>query len=174
MKKILFAFMCFIVIPIIKAQNLELSTLRIGGLKYQMTIAEVNKITEKPIKKVVNEFGSECKIATYQGAEIYLEGINMYESAVENELKVYGLSTKSPKFRTKSGMGVGSTKTELISTYKDYPNFSVGQSWDSKTEKLSTTDCYFALDGLTAGTKLNFIMKNNIVVKVEIYVDEGC
>lgn len=93
-----------------------------------MTTAEVNKISEKPLKKGLTDYGAECKIATYQDAEIYIDGINMYEGAVENELKVYGLSTTSSKFKTKSGMGVGSTKAQLLSTYKDYPNFSVGQS----------------------------------------------
>lgn len=153
----------------INAQNGELTTLRIGGFKYQMSLKEVKEISEKPLYDMKDEYS---KIAIYKGQKILLEGISMYEGATENDLKVYSLSTKSPLFKTKSGLGVGSTKEQLFQAYKSYPNFSVGQQWDMKTEKLSTSESYFSLEDITAGTILQFIIKDNIVTEVKIYLNE--
>lgn len=163
----------FMAMMTISAQNGELTTLRIGGFKYQMSLKEVKEISEKPLYNVKNEYDADSKMATYKGQKILLEGINMYEGAIESDLKVYSLSTKSPLFKTKSGLGVGSTKEQLFQTYKDYPNFSVGQRWDMKTEKISTSETYFSLEDTTTGTTLQFILKDNIVTEVMVYMEEN-
>ncbi len=83
-------------------------------------------------------------------------------------------STKSAKFRTKSGIGVGSTKDELIVAYKNYPNFSVHQGWDDNGENRSKTISYFNLSDSDAATQLSFKLENNIVTEVSVYINEGC
>ena len=92
----------------------------------------------------------------------------------QNGFQIYSLSTKSKKFRTKSGMGVGSTKDQLIDAYRNYPNFSVSQMWDEKTEKQSSAMSSFVLTDNDAGTYLSFTLTNNIVTEVSIYMNEGC
>ena len=172
-KKIITFLLSLITITAINAQSAELSTLRIGAFKYQMTLREANSLSEKPLKTIKSDYG-ERKVATYKGDDIILEFNNYDENTVPGDIKLYSLSTKSSKFRTKSGLGVGSTKEELFTAYKNYPSFSVGRGWEKETGKPSATESYFTLDDFEAGTKLHFILKNNIVVEIEIYLDEGC
>lgn len=169
---ILLCFCLLLTIAKLNAQTAELTTLRIGAFKYGMTLKEVNAITEKPLHKGKGQYGTECDVAIYKGQEIQLEGINIYEGGNENDLKVVGLATKSTLFKTKSGLGVGSTKEQLFKAYKDYPNFSVGQRWDDKAHKLSTTETFFSLEDTASYTNLMFIMVNNIVTEVSIYINE--
>ena len=68
-------------------------------------------------------------------------------------------------------MGVGSTKDELLNAYKNYPNYSVNQSWE---ENESKTTSFFRLTDIDARTELSFKLVNNTVVEVTIYVNEGC
>ena len=86
--------------------------------------------------------------------------------------QVYGIKTKSPKFKTKSGMGVGNTRDQLIDTYRNYANFEVHQYKDEngKTDKQS----FFTLSDYDAGTYLTFVMENNIVVEISVGMNEGC
>lgn len=170
--RILLCFCLLLTIAKVNAQNAELTTLRIGAFKYGMTLKEVKAITEKPLRKGKGQYGTDCDVAIYKGQEIQLDGITLYEGGNENDQKVVGLATKSTLFKTKSGLGVGSTKEQLFKAYKDYPNFSVGQRWDDKAHKLSTTETFFSLEDIAAGTNLMFIMVNNIVTEVSIYIDE--
>ena len=71
-------------------------------------------------------------------------------------------------------MGVGSTKEELLDAYKNYPNFSVNQMWDEKTEKLSSKMSNFVLTDNDAGTNLSFTLINNVVTEVNVYINEDC
>ncbi len=173
MKKSILTVLFLISIIRVNAQSAELSTLRIGLFKYQMTLREANGLSEKPLKIVKTDYG-EKKIATYKGEEIMLEFNNYDETTVPEDIKLYSLSTKSSKFKTKSGLRVGSTKEELFIAYKDYPNFSVSCDRDGETGKPSKTKSYFTLDDLESGTRLHFILRNNIVIEVQIYLDEGC
>ena len=70
-------------------------------------------------------------------------------------------------------MGVGNTRSELIDTYKDFPDFAVSQGW-TDDGKVSKTDSYFTLTDNDAGTILSFEMKNNVVTSVTVYYNEGC
>ena len=99
-------------------------------------------------------------------------GYGTYLSEAEQNVEtIQHLATKSKKFRTKSGMGVGSTKDELLNAYKNYPNYSVNQSWE---ENESKTTSFFRLTDIDARTELSFKLVNNTVVEVTIYVNEGC
>ncbi|WP_226064264.1 hypothetical protein [Kaistella polysaccharea] len=111
----------------------------------------------------VNYYGEKVDITAYEG----YAGENQ-----ANTETIQVLSTKSKKFRTKSGMGVGSSRNELINAYKDYANFSVNQDWNEKGPSKTTS--YFKLGDLDARTELSFKLVDNIMVEVMIYFNEGC
>lgn len=155
---------------VISAQNFELSTLRIG----EYTIFMKKEAAEKLSKTKFQKFDDyEYKTTVnYFGEKIELVGYKSYISEAEPDVEtVQCLGTKSKKFRTKSGIGVGNTRDELLNTYKNYPNFSVSQSWDDNESKSTS---YFRLSDYDARTELSFKMINNVVVEVTIYVNEGC
>ena len=163
----LFLFLFSIVIS---AQNYELSTLRIGEYKIFMKKEAAEKLANKTFEKFDNYDPKNS--VNYFGEKIELVGYETYLSETEqNVVTVQHLSTKSKKFRTKSGMGVGSTKDELLNAYKNYPNYSVNQSWE---ENESKTTSFFRLTDIDARTELSFKLVNNTVVEVTIYVNEGC
>lgn len=153
----------------LSAQNYELSTLRIGEYKIFMKKDVAEKLANKKFQKF-DEYENKNSV-NYFGEKIEVVGYSTYLSEAEPNVEtVQYLGTKSKKFRTKSGMGVGSTKDELLNVYKNYPNFSVNQSWDENEKNVS----YLRLSDYDARTELSFKMINNTVVEVTIFVNEGC
>lgn len=153
--------------------NFEITTMRIGPIHLKMKIDEADKIAGKKLK-VDNDFNNTNNYnqINYKGEII---SVYVYESLENNVLSrnLGHISTKSPKFKTKRGMGVGNTRSELIEAYKDFPDFAVSQGW-TDDGKVSKTDSYFTLTDNDAGTILSFEMKNNVVTSVTVYYNEGC
>ena len=178
MKKLLIVGMLlFGMIHSFAQENFDLSTLRIGPYTVFMKDKAVEKISKT---KLISFTGADdyykTNKVTYVGEiiEITIMQSTDDQGQYDGGYKIYSLMTKSKKFRTKSGMGVGSTKDQLIDAYRNYPNFSVSQMWDEKTEKSSTTRSSFVLTDLDAGTLLSFTLINNVVTEVSVYMNEGC
>lgn len=172
MKKIIQLLVCVCMFSFMAAQeNFEVSTLRIGPFKMFMDKTEAEKLSGMKLKLSDGESKNTVK---YNG-EIIL--VDIYERYVDeknpNALSVYGISTKSKKFKTKSGLGVGSTKDEVINAYKNYSSFSAYPAWNDKGEKLKN-ESYFILNDDDAGTMLSFRFLNNIVTEMSVYMNEGC
>ena len=175
MKKTILLLLIFISISINAQDNYDLSTLRIGPFKYGMTKAEMEKIPNAKFTSGKDKYGQEATIANYNGEKIELLMSQIYGGENKpNVIGIYNLSTKSPKFKTKSGIGVGNTKDQLLDAYRNYPNYSVNQMWDEKTEKKSTTETSFTLTDSDSYTELFFRLINNVVVEVTVYMNEGC
>ena len=157
--------------------NLDISTLRIGPFTIFMKSGEMEKITQS--KFIVPKNSEEYfynKSVKYLGEtiDLSLSQNTSVTGGFDGTYKIHSLSTKSKKFRTKSGMRVGSTKKQLFEAYKNYPNFCSNQSWDEKTGKISSTNIVFTLTDNDAGTVLNFILVNNTVVEIAVYINDGC
>ncbi len=153
------------------AQNYDVSTLRIGDLKIFMSKQSAEQITTKPLDLNVDyEKGNKVN---YYGENIDVLISEQYQGENKpNKVGIYLLRTKSKKFRTKSGLGVGSSKSELIETYKTYPNFEVTQYKDP--ENPNKIESFFSLTDNDAGTFLSFKMMNEIVTEITVGVNEGC
>lgn len=172
MKKIIQLLVCVCMFSFMAAQeNFEVSTLRIGPFKMFMDKTEAEKLSGMKLKLS----DAESKNTVKYNGEIIL--VDIYERYVDeknpNALSVYGISTKSKKFKTKSGIGVGSTKDEVINAYKNYSSFSAYPAWNDKGEKLKN-ESYFILNDDDAGTMLSFRFLNNIVTEMSVYMNEGC
>ena len=173
MKKLTFLFTLIFFGMISAQENFELTTLRIGAYKIFMKADDAEKLAQKKLQ--IFEEWEKSNSVSVNGEKIEIKLQNTYISEKEpSKLAIYSLSTKSAKFRTKSGIGVGSTKDELIVAYKNYPNFSVHQGWDDKGENRSKTISYFNLSDSDAATELSFKLENNIVTEVSVYINEGC
>ena len=156
---------------IISAQNFEISTLRIGDFKIFMDKPSADKIAGKSLDPKA-DYEAMNKV-NHHGEMVEVLFMDRYESENKpNIISLYVLKTKSPKFKTKSGMGVGNTKDELLKAYKDYSNFRMS-SYDD-TENKNQKESYFTLSDYQAGTYLSFKMMNNKVVEVSVGIDEGC
>lgn len=173
MKKLTFLFTLLFFALNFAQESFDISTTRIGPYRISMKADDAEKLAGKKLQQY--DDWDKSNIVIFQGEIIDVKLQNTYISEKENNVSaIYTLSTKSAKFKTKKGLGVGNTKDELIEAYKNYPNFSVNQGWDDKGEKLSKTISYFNLSDNDASTELSFKLENNVVVEVSIYINEGC
>ena len=154
------------------SQSFEISTLRIGDFKIFMDKTSADKIANKSLKKDA-DYDNPNKI-NYNGETVEVLLFERYINESQPEISsVYLLRTKSPKFKTKSAMGVGNTREELIQAYKNYSNFSMS-SYKDPDNKETWKESYFMLNDNDAGTYLQFKLVDNIVVQVQVSLNEGC
>ncbi|MCT2561210.1 hypothetical protein [Chryseobacterium herbae] len=172
MKKIISLFLFALTFGIMTAQDFEVSTLRMGPYKVFMEKAEGEKIAGAKLKITDGQIKNNVK---YNGELIQLDLYEAYISeAKPNAASIMGLTTTSKKFKTKSGIGIGNTKDDLINAYRNYPSFTVHPAWDDKSEKRLKDTGYFTLEDLDAGTQLSFKFVNNIITEISVYLNEGC
>lgn len=154
------------------AQNFELSTLRIGDFKIFNDKQMVDDFAKKNLPRDGNKDGFNR--INYYGENIDVNFTENYYQNINPTAKniIFGMKTSSRAFKTKSGMGVGSSREELINAYKNYSNFSVYTYKDES--RPSVTFSTLSLRDSDAGTSLNFNMENNIVVEVHVSIEEGC
>ncbi|MEY8761582.1 hypothetical protein [Chryseobacterium tongliaoense] len=171
MKKIIQLLLFVFAFGIISAQDFEVSTLRIGPYKIFMEKTDAEKLAGTKLKMTDGQTKNSVK---YNGELILIDLYEGYVSEAKPSVPtIMNISTTSKKFKTKSGIGIGSTKDDIINAYKDYPSFSVNPAWDDKGVKLKNAG-YFTLNDSDAGTALSFKFVNNIVVEITVYLDEGC
>lgn len=171
MKKIILLLLCLFTFGLISAQDFEISTLRIGPYRIFMKSDETDKLGPK-LKRTDYELKNLVK---YNGETILIAASPDYDNQGKEtgKLMITGLSTTSRKFKTKSGIGVGNTKDDVINAYKNYPSYSVYPGWDDKGN-MQKNVCNFILNDSDAGTTLTFKIVDNIVEEMSVYINEGC
>ncbi|VFA43768.1 Uncharacterised protein [Chryseobacterium indologenes] len=172
MKKIISLCMLVMAFSYMSAQeNFEISTLRIGPYKIFMEKSEAEKIAGTSLK--VSD-GEKKNMVKYNGEII---NIQLYEgyggNASPEAVTITGLTTTSKKFKTKSGMGVGSTRDDLINAYRNQSTFSVRPDVDDNGKRIKDAG-YFNIEDYDAGTQLTFKFVNNTVTEITVYINEGC
>lgn len=173
MKKIIQLLFGLLAFSFLSAQeNFEVSTLRIGPYKVFMKSGEIEKFSGTKLKLTNGEFKNSVK---YNGETIMISTTQDYdnEGKETSGYSIYGASTTSKKFKTKSGIGVGSTKDDIINAYKNYPSYNVYPGWDDQGKQVKN-ESYFVLNDTDAGTILSFKMVNNIVTEISVSLNEGC
>lgn len=156
--------------------NWDISTLRIGEFKLMMKESEAVSLARKPL-----QVPSESD--PYQGTTIVkynneLINVTLGEHYTDvqngNSMSVTELSTKSTKFRTRSGIGVGSSREELWNTYKDFSRIEIFKPYDTNGERIAT-DRNFSIYDEDAGTTLTFVLRDDKVVEIRVSIAyEGC
>ncbi|MDR6371892.1 hypothetical protein J2795_004576 [Chryseobacterium bernardetii] len=172
MKKIISIFIFSLTFTLTSAQeNFEVSTLRIGPFKVFMPKVDAEKIAGT---KLTNSDGEKKNSVKYNGEIIQIDLFDNYINEANLSVpSITYMTTTSKKFKTKSGIGVGSTRDDLINTYRNYPNFSVRPDWDSNGKPIKDSG-YFNIEDSQAGTLLSFKFVNNIVTEISVYLNEGC
>lgn len=120
MKKVLPLLFIFFVTTV-TAQNKDylLSTDGIGSLKLGMPLTELEKVLKTKIILKVIDVDSVVLVETikakYKGIDV---AIGLWKR--QDYIAVDGISTNSPLCKTKSGIGIGSTKLQIIAAYDGY------------------------------------------------------
>lgn len=171
MKKIIQLYLFVLACSFISAQDFEVSTLRMGPYKISMEQADVEK-TSGTKMKVID--GTAKNAIKYGGEILSIDFYSTYMIDTKKDIvSVLGISTTSKKFKTKSGIGVGSTRDDLINAFRNHSSFSVSPSWDEDGKRSPQDTGYFVLNDETAGTNLSFKFVNNVVTEISVSVSAG-
>lgn len=135
MLKLLFPFLIFIVAcsgnnnqPDTKTENTDyLITLDgMGAVKTEMKQEEIEKLLNKKISltnptDTVSGSWQDSAFIKYKEADIRLTFVRTYAySDVDSfHMRITDLQTSSPLWKTKNGIGVGSTKQQIIDAFED-------------------------------------------------------
>ncbi|MEO5946362.1 MAG: hypothetical protein ABIP79_06060 [Chitinophagaceae bacterium] len=177
MRKIFFFFLIIVTISS-AAQNKDylLSLDGIGSLKLGMPLIELEKVLKTKITLKVIDVDpvvlTETIKAKYKGIDVE---INLWKR--QDYIAVDGISASSPLCKTKSGIGIGSTKLQIIAAYEGYhidakPLFEY--EGDEKPKRIKTKSTVTVKEG-EEGYAIIFNLVNNKVVSFDIlplYDDE--
>lgn len=156
--------------------NWDVSTLRIGPFKIRMKEAEAIELARKPLKVPTesNEYNG-LTVVKYNNELIEVTLTQGYIDEQSQEgVFIAEIATKSTKFKTKSGIGVGSTRDELWATYKDFSHIEILKPYDGNGGRVDA-DRNFTIYDDEAGSSLTFVLRNNKVVEIKVgMVYEGC
>ena len=177
MKKVLpFLFILFATTAVAQNNNYLLSLDGIGPLKLGMPLTELEKLLKTKITlKVINIDSvqlTETIKAKYKGIDVE---INLFKRQ-DNIITVDGIKTSSPLCKTKTGLGIGSTRLQIIAAYDGYhidarPIFDYDSDKAVKSKTMSTVTVKEDEEGYA----IIFNLVNNKVVSFEIlpiYDDE--
>jgi hypothetical protein len=176
MKKIL--LILFIIISATTvAQNKDylISLDGIGSLKLGMPLVELEKLLQTKVNLKVIDIDpvvlTETIKAKYKDIDVE---IGLFKR--QDFIAVDGISTSSPLCKTKSGIGIGSTKLQIIAAYEGY-HIDAKPEYIEDGEKLlkSKTMSSVTVKEDTEGYAIVFQLTNNKVTSfrvLPIYDDE--
>lgn len=154
--------------------NNTISTLRLGAFKLFTKKTEAENVIGKPLimPSNTNNYDGTSKIV-YNGEKYEITIGNYYFDNNKEDTVIISIKTTSKSFKTKSGIGVGSSKNDVINAFKDQRSFSLYPGYDDNG--ISKTISYFVLRDVDASTNIVFKLSNNIVVEITVTVEsEGC
>ena len=170
MKKILpFLFMLLATSTIAQNKDYLLSLDGIGSLKLGMPLVELEKVLKTKITLKVIDVDSVVLVETikvkYKGIDVE---INLWKR--QDYIAVDGISASSPLCKTKSGIGIGSTKLQIIAAYEGY-HIDAKPVYTEDGDKLlkSKTMSSITVKEDTEGYAIVFNLLNKKVISFNIY-----
>ncbi len=177
MKKLLpFLFILLSATTVAQNKDYLLSMDGIGSIKLGMPLTELEKLLKAKITlKVINIDSvqlTETVNTKYKGIDVE---INLWKRQ-DDIITVDGIKTSSSLRKTKTGLGIGSTKLQIIAAYDGYhidakPVFDYDNDKAVKSKTMSTVTVKEDEEGYA----IIFTLINNKVVSFEIlpiYDDE--
>jgi hypothetical protein len=172
MKK-LFPFLFMLLATTAVAQNKDylLSLDGIGPLKLGMPLTELEKeLKTKVALKVINIDSvrlTETIAVKYKGIDVAIDLIKWQNETIV----VDGMSASSPLCKTNSGLGIGSTKLQIIASYEGYyidatPVFVYDADEKRQKDKIKST---VTIKEEEEGYAIVFSLEYNKVVSFAIY-----
>lgn len=155
--------------------NFKIDGIKMGNFSLNMSQAEAEKIAEKKLTVPTedNNWESETRVNN-DGEAIYISMLeDFYEETKTPKYRVYVLKTKSAKFKTNENIGIGSTRDDLIDTYRNAAGFSLMPDFDEEGNHLPNASI-FTVDDHKKSVQYTFFLKNNKVVEISISPIEPC
>jgi hypothetical protein len=160
--------------------DLQVSLSGIGGIRLNMSIADVEKVTGQKINsklgKGAEDYAMDTVSVTFKGAAIQIIFYNQYTDQQKSEVSVYSITCSSASCKTKSGITIGDDKIKIVSTYDTYymeiaPYIEDLGNEQYKPSKIKST---ITIHGQDENGVIIFNLNNNKVTSFTVSVFEGC
>ena len=166
---------CFGAVAQTAASTDVISTMRMGPFKLGSFKADVEKITGgKLIAIDKDEYYDTVKVA-YNNSNYILVFNSDYnpDPNAPVKMKLSSITCANTPLKTKSGIGIGSTKAQILAAYDKF-DINIYNDYQYKEKKNARDKIQFInLQDYDAGTQIMFTTENRIVTAITVGVYEG-
>lgn len=178
MKKIILLFAFFISVKTYsQTGNILVNMNGIGDFKIGMKKADAEKLigktlTPKNMSKEDDQDMDSFNVA-YKGANFSLIFAKDYVDDKHFDVTLYEVGCNNNLLQTPSGIGIGTDKIKIITTYEGYTIW-IMPDWENNDYTIkSKTKSTVWLHGDDSGHVIIFHLNNNIVESISVSVEEG-
>ena len=151
-----------------------ITTMRMGPFKLNTVKADIEKAIGQKLEAHSKEYFDSVEV-NYGGVKYALVFNQEYSEDPKKiaPWKLYAVSSTTTAFKTKSLIGIGSTKAEIILAYDKF-DLAIYNDYQYKEKGNAKDKIQFInlLDG-DAGTQITFTTENRIVKKIAVTFIEG-
>ena len=151
-----------------------ISTLRMGPFKLNTAKADIEKAIGQKLQSHIKDYFDTTEV-NYGGAKYTLVFNQEYSEDPKKIVpwKLYAVSSGATALKTKSLIGMGSTKAEILLAYDKF-DVDINNDYDYKVKGNAKDKIQFIyLKDFDAGTQIIFTTENRIVKKIEVSLYEG-
>lgn len=152
-----------------------ISTMRMGPFKLNMYKTDVEKITGTPLVAIDKDDYLDTVKVVYNNSNYTLVFNREYN---ENDhapikMKLYSIISTNTTLKTKSGIGLGSTKAQILAAYDKF-DINIYNDYQYKDKKNAKDKIqYITLQDFDAGTQIMFTTENRVVTGMIVSIYEG-
>jgi hypothetical protein len=157
-----------------QSANDVISTLRMGPFKLRTAKTDIEKTIGQKLQSYGKEYFDTADV-NYGGVKYTLVFNQEYSEDPKKVApwKLYGVSSVLTGLKTKSLIGIGSTKAEILQAYDKF-DITIYNDYDYKTKGNAKDKIQFiTLKDFDADTQITFTTENRIVKKIEVAFYEG-
>jgi hypothetical protein len=152
-----------------------ISTMRMGPFKINSYKADVEKITgSKLVPFDKDDYYDSVKI-TYNNSNYIVVFANEYneDAKAPVKMRVVSITSNNTTLKTKSGIGIGSTKAQILAAYDKF-DIDIYNDYGYKEKKNARDKIqYINLQDFDAGTQIMFTTENRVVTEITVGIYEG-
>lgn len=151
-----------------------LTTMRMGPFKLNAVKADIEKAIGQKLQSHGKEYFDTTEV-NYGGVKYTLVFNQEYSEDPKKAApwKLYSVTSFNTAYKTKSLIGIGSTKADILQAYDKY-EMTIHNDYEYKEKGNARDKIQFInlLDG-DAGTQITFTTENRIVKKITVTIIEG-
>jgi hypothetical protein len=180
MKKLSLVAACIFLMQLLAqaqpANTDNISTMRIGIFKLKSTVQELEKLLGQKIQVRHKEdaYMDTAKLM-YNQANYILSFVKRYKEKETDAdvMELRAVSSANTKLKTKSNIGIGSTKTAILAAY-DKLDMKIYNDWEYKTKgNVKDKIQFITVRDADSGTDIIFTTEDRMVKSIEVTFYEG-
>lgn len=145
----------------------------IGAIKTGMPQHELEKLLNKPIPlsnptDTISGSWEDSAVVKYKEAEFNLGFVRSYTDNDSFYMRVTGMKTSSDLCKTNNGIGIGSSKQQIIDAFENYMILMAPEYEDTTYTTRSKTRYSIKVRESYEGGQIIFYLTNNKVSAIEV------